>query len=47
LVLSVKAIQRLEDDAPSYRTVQIPVTFGGASLRAKRHSSLLRPREWK
>ena len=47
LVLSVQAIQRLEDGAPSYHTVQIPVTFEGGSLRAKRHSSLLRPREWK
>ena len=47
LVLSVQAIQRLEDGAPSNPTVQIPVTFEGASLRPKRHSSLLRPREWK
>jgi hypothetical protein len=32
LVLSVQAIHRLEDDAPSYPTVQIPVTFEGGKL---------------
>jgi len=32
LVLSVQAIQRLEDGAPPYPTVQIPVTFEGGKL---------------
>ena len=32
LVLSVQAMQRLEDGAPSYPTVEIPVTFEGGKL---------------
>ena len=32
MVLSVQAIQRLEDGAPPYPTVQIPVTFEGGKL---------------